>query len=479
MELTTQQIEGMAPNAAAAKNGRDLVAKNKFSGLSTDADGQLIWGQCAGSGKNPYYCSADFLNPSSPVFRCTCPSRQFPCKHCIGLLYAHEKGLSFSTADVPEDIAAKREKLEKKQEKKEQEKQTLKEKAAAPKKVNKAALVKKIDSQLSGLDTAAKLLSHIVNSGISAIDAKEVKNLQGRIKELGNYYIPGVQTAFNNLLLELAAVEDDEYTRVIDQINYIHALLKKAGEYLAARKENPEAPPETESEIEEQIGYVWKLADLIPLGLYEENAELVQLSFDSYDNRARKEFVDEGAWLNLKSGVIYRTRNYRPYKAVKYIKEEDSSLAVSLLKELYVYPGGINPRIRWEPEALSEREVTTADIGRIHGFAAANYADAIKKAKTVIKNPLSDKNPLVLLALHRVFLNGERLVIQDGAGTDITLRDLPWLEASAETILKLVLPSDCAGMSLLAMFHNDVAEGVFYAQPMSLVSADKIIRLFY
>ena len=50
--------------------------------------------------------------------RCTCPSRQFPCKHVLGLLYAYAGGASFTPAEVPEDLAAKREKAEKREERK-------------------------------------------------------------------------------------------------------------------------------------------------------------------------------------------------------------------------------------------------------------------------------------------------------------------------------------------------------------------------
>ena len=107
-------------------------------------------------------------------------------------------------------------------------------------------------------------------------------------------------------------MRNENYTPAIDQLNYITALLKKAAAYLAARKEAPEGPPETASAIEEQIGTIWKLAELVELGLCEENAELVQLSFDSYDNPARREYVDEGAWISLASGRICKTRNYRP-----------------------------------------------------------------------------------------------------------------------------------------------------------------------
>ncbi|MCC8173872.1 MAG: SWIM zinc finger family protein [Odoribacter sp.] len=141
MNITSTIIEGLAPNASAAKNGRDLVAKNKFSNLKISAEKNLIWGECAGSGSKPYYCSADYIDENNPVFRCSCPSRQFPCKHSIGLLYAYEKGLPFTEDAVPEDIASKRDKIVKKQEKKEQEKEEIKQKSDKPKKVNKAAII--------------------------------------------------------------------------------------------------------------------------------------------------------------------------------------------------------------------------------------------------------------------------------------------------------------------------------------------------
>lgn len=44
---------------------------------------QLLWGDCQGSGKVPYSTMIDLRNPA---FKCTCPSRKFPCKHGLGLL---------------------------------------------------------------------------------------------------------------------------------------------------------------------------------------------------------------------------------------------------------------------------------------------------------------------------------------------------------------------------------------------------------
>src|SRR3954452_4828272 len=104
-------IEAAAPNAEAAKNGRGLVLKNKFLALHHSPDETLWFGQCQGSGKTPYLCSADFAVPEKPVYRCTCPSRQLPCKHALGLLSALAEGKTFTSAEVPEDLAARREKV--------------------------------------------------------------------------------------------------------------------------------------------------------------------------------------------------------------------------------------------------------------------------------------------------------------------------------------------------------------------------------
>ena len=99
-------VDSSAPNAAAIKNGRALVLKGQFSALYTSDDQTLLFGLCKGSGKSPYQCSSDFMQPDKPVHRCTCPSRQFPCKHCLGLMYAYVQGKKFTVAAVPGNVSA-------------------------------------------------------------------------------------------------------------------------------------------------------------------------------------------------------------------------------------------------------------------------------------------------------------------------------------------------------------------------------------
>src|SRR4030095_10123391 len=145
MEINEAYADSQASNEAAIKNARGVVAKKKLVGLFRSADGTLLFGDCKGSGAENYRPSADFADPSKPVFRCTCPSRQFPCKHSLALLYAHAQGGKFVEKEVPADISEKRTKIQARAEKK-------KEEADKPRQVNTSALKKKIQTQLTGLD---------------------------------------------------------------------------------------------------------------------------------------------------------------------------------------------------------------------------------------------------------------------------------------------------------------------------------------
>ena len=78
IEVTAAYADSLAPNSATIKNAQGPVQKKKFVGLHRSEAGDLLFGECQGSGSSNYSTSADFAQPEKPVFRCTCPSRQFP-----------------------------------------------------------------------------------------------------------------------------------------------------------------------------------------------------------------------------------------------------------------------------------------------------------------------------------------------------------------------------------------------------------------
>src|SRR3954468_22967414 len=79
--LTTEQVLALAPDPASVKAGQGLASPGKW--VSLGRAGRSVWGECQGSGKNPYRTQADL---TGPAFHCSCPSRKFPCKHGLGLL---------------------------------------------------------------------------------------------------------------------------------------------------------------------------------------------------------------------------------------------------------------------------------------------------------------------------------------------------------------------------------------------------------
>ena len=78
---TARQVADLAPDQSSLAAARRLASPGPWS--ETGSTEVLVWGKCQGSGKTPYQVSVDL---TGPAFRCTCPSRKFPCKHGLALL---------------------------------------------------------------------------------------------------------------------------------------------------------------------------------------------------------------------------------------------------------------------------------------------------------------------------------------------------------------------------------------------------------
>jgi hypothetical protein len=97
--LALKTVEQLATDQASLKAAAGLAKPAKWSGVGASRDGALIWGECAGSGANPYRVMADLRDLGN---KCTCPSRKFPCKHVLGLLWLEAEAIvPFQPADTP------------------------------------------------------------------------------------------------------------------------------------------------------------------------------------------------------------------------------------------------------------------------------------------------------------------------------------------------------------------------------------------
>ncbi len=483
MQIDEAFADTQAPNAAAIKNARGVVLKRKLVGLFHSADGTLLFGDCKGSGADNYRPSADFSDPGKPVYRCTCPSRQFPCKHSLALLYAKAQGAKFVEKEVPADISDKRAKIQQRAEKKKTE-------PDKPVKVNTSALKKKIETQLEGLKLLEALVQDLVRAGLGTLNAKSARQIEEQARQLGNAYLPGAQNALHALTglfyrtqisseAELKASERERvYSAALDQLNRLHSLCKQGRKYLTTRLEDPELKPETETDIAAWLGHAWQLRELKDAGLVQNSAELLQLAFNSHDDWTRQEYVETGVWLNLQTGAVQLTRNYRPYRAAKFIREDDSCFQVMACPDLYVYPGNLNPRVRWE--AAEPRQPTPADLARAREYAKSDFKAVLKDVKAQLKSPLGDKHPFALLRFKAMSKAGKEAVIIDASGERLALTDSGHESEPGTLHLFPLLPEAArTDQVLLVRFQHDLDSQRLQAKPWSVVTENEVIRLAY
>ncbi len=190
--LTSDQVLALAPDPSSAKSGAGLATARKWSGLG--ANDTAAWGECQGSGKLPYQTRIDL---EDTAFKCTCPSRKFPCKHGLGLylLYASEPGL-FAGTDAPgwvtEWLSSRKERAERKQQSPAAPHSEAQAKRAAAREIKVTA----------GLDDLELWMRDLVRIGIAALPGKDYSYWDGPAARLVDAQAPGVA----RMVRELAAI---------------------------------------------------------------------------------------------------------------------------------------------------------------------------------------------------------------------------------------------------------------------------------
>jgi hypothetical protein len=214
LNLSEDQILTLAPDESSKKSGKDLANPAKW--VSKGVNEQALWGECQGSGSKPYQTQIDIINIA---FKCSCPSRKFPCKHGLGLLllYTRQKN-SFPNNESPAWVTDWLSKRTDKQEKQAEKKDKPVDEAAQAKR-QQARQLKVRD----GIEELNVWLKDIIRNGIMNIPDKgsaffeniarrmvdaQAPGLAGMIRGLGetNFYTEGWPTPFMDQLLRIYLV---------------------------------------------------------------------------------------------------------------------------------------------------------------------------------------------------------------------------------------------------------------------------------
>src|SRR4051794_13752030 len=99
---TPDQVRALTTDLSVQRSAAGVVARGHWTALRRSE--RALFGACQGSAKEPYAVAIDL---SGPVFRCSCPSRKFPCKHGFALaLIAANDPSATPAAEEPADVAA-------------------------------------------------------------------------------------------------------------------------------------------------------------------------------------------------------------------------------------------------------------------------------------------------------------------------------------------------------------------------------------
>ncbi len=221
MFFSEEQITQLAPDAGSLKAGKDLVSVSKWQNCFFNA--RVLWGEVQGSGKEPYLT---LIDTQTLAFKCSCPSRKFPCKHGIGLmfLFSSYKGFFLEKNDEPlwvkEWMDKRTEKVTKPGEVAVNDDESEKNQAKKTQQKDKR-YSERTESVLSGVKETQMILKDLVRAGLLVLPEKgsdfflktAARMVDAKATGLGNRwkFLAGINYADDNWKENVLAQMADMY----------------------------------------------------------------------------------------------------------------------------------------------------------------------------------------------------------------------------------------------------------------------------
>ena len=433
---TMRQVEQQAPDPRSASAARKLARPGPWS--ETGSTEALVWGKCQGSGASPYQVSIDL---TAPAFKCTCPSRKFPCKHGLALLMLWVGGEgSVAAAEAPAPFAATwaRDRVEPTE-------RAARKAARAGGTADPVAKARRLEQRIermsSGLAELERWLEDLINHGLAAARQQPYRWWDQAAARLVDAQLPGLADRVR-AMGEAVHAEHDWAT---------HLLLEAGRWHLAAqawsrRDELPDSEmadlrtylgwARPSDELDDRIGSRWQV-----VGVRRTD-----------DGRLQA----QRTWLtNLDTGSTVVSLDFAAVGGALRVAQVVGTVIAG---ELCRYPGGAPERVHM-PDGIkpSEHRRCLPALGSINTALAARSAQ-------VAGNPWIDRSPAALAGV---------VVSVDGDGTghivDVAGDTLP---LTADTELWPLLAH--AGPGPVAMFAEIDDGGV---RPLTLATGGDLVAL--
>lgn len=392
MDWSTDKVLALAPDAGSASAGQSLAVERKWTSLG--ASERAIWGLCQGSGKDPYQTRIDL---GEPVFKCSCPSRKFPCKHGLALLLLFAKARTvFAKGAEPEWVSewidARAEKAEKKAER---------SKAVAEVPVDLAAQTKRAAARdervRQGVAECRTWLEDLVRGGLASAQSSATSECERVAARMVDAQAPGLAAMVRRIPQAMASGRGWE-VRTLAFLGRLHLLL-------AAADRLGELPSELAGDVRVALGYNQSKEEVLA---GEGVADLWTVVGQAYEEEER---------LTVRRTWLWGKRSARPALVVDFAvgnQPLDTALVTGTEFEgdVVFYPSGAPLRalVRSRGEGSLAVEAP-ADVGR------STVEEKLERfARALGANPWLLRWPMVL-PRSRVVRCGDRWRIGQGEET--------------------------------------------------------------
>lgn len=362
-------VEKAAPDGSSLTAARRLATPGPWS--ETGATDVLVWGKCQGSGKSPYQVSVDL---AGPAYRCSCPSRKFPCKHALALLLLWvrgEVGDVEQAAGFAEEWASQRAARA----------AGVAARASAPAKpVDEAAQAKRAAERRAlmdgGIDDFVLWLEDLVRSGLAAAKGRPWSWWDAAAGRLVDAQLPGL----GDRVRDMAAAVN----RRPDWAQYLLAEVGRWWTAARAWRSWDSLDAATRGDLRAVLGWAVPTAE-VRAG--ERRAGIWTVLGAHRDERGA--LVEQRTWLRSDSGEVAVLLDFasagNPLPVARLAGARlDASLGF--------YPGHAPRRVLLADEPLVLPPVTTlgepGDLGAARAALAATWA----------ANPWADRAPVVVRA---------------------------------------------------------------------------------
>lgn len=249
--FTHDEVLRLAPDASSAKSGQELAQIRKW--VSLGADGEAVWGECQGSGAKPYQVQ---IALAEPAFKCSCPSRKFPCKHGLGLLLilaATPEAISIGErpAWVSEWFATRAAKAAKAGEEPKQ-KGAKRDPVAQAKRRGQ-----RIERARKGLGELSAWLRDLIRGGLGSVPSKGFAFFDGQARRMVDAQAPGAARLVRNLG-SLASGGAGWQRPFLEQLALVHLLARAVDRF-------EDLPDALRADVESAIGVTTATEDLAEL----------------------------------------------------------------------------------------------------------------------------------------------------------------------------------------------------------------------